>query len=94
MEKNTHKTKVKFYREPNEGENTHFYPDILAVFIEEKFNEKLYGKNVLTCYSHLGQHSSVSLKFLELCEICNDSEAYKHLVSELEDQGYNLEIIN
>ncbi len=39
--------------------------DITAVFPQLKYNKHLYGNKMLTCYVHMGQHSSCSTDWIE-----------------------------
>ena len=43
-----------------------------------------------TCYSHIGQHSAMSWNYIYDTKVCND---YEELLIELENIGYNLNII-
>lgn len=65
--------------------------DILAVFPEDKYSANP-ADNHCTCYAHIGQHSGCSpLYYIPLPEAI-ESE-YSALKSELEQIGYNLQII-
>lgn len=76
-------TKVKFKIFKNE---------VLAIFPEEFYNEKLYGKTQLMSYMHIGQHGSCSRELLK----CRNAkkEQYNDLYKELISIGYILEVQN
>jgi hypothetical protein len=84
MEKDTHKTKVKFvYHEENN--------DLFAVFTEQDRigadKMKLFNS-----YAHIGQHSDACEEYISECRNATEDE-YKDLFNELESIGYNLEVI-
>ena len=83
MKKDTEKTVVKFYKEGHKS--------VLAVFPNELYNERLYGKTMLTGYVHIGQHTSVHKDYLKGRRKATEQE-YSDLKQELESIGYNLEI--
>ena len=77
------KTKVIFYKEPNENMNKGY--NILAVFVDE---------NPLLCYAHIGQHSECSTDY-----VADLARAKKHEYQELKNEltnlvDYNLDILN
>lgn len=76
------KTQVKFKK---------FEGEIIAIFPNELYNEKLYGKTQLMSYQHLGQHGACSSSLLK-CRNAKPSE-YRALKRELESIGYNLEVL-
>ena len=78
------KTKVKFVV---------FKGELTALFPEELYNERVYGKKLITCYAHIGQHSSASRSLMR-CKQAK-KEQYQDLLNELKRQGYdNLHVIN
>jgi len=100
MKKDTHKTKVMFLVNNSTFESlglqdapglkeTNIYKDIYAYFPEEVFDNK--GNK--TAYSHMGQHSGVCDEYVKE-SIPATAEEREDLIKELENLGYNLEIIN
>ena len=63
--------------------------EVIAIFPNNIYSEVLYGKKVVDCYMHIGQHSSCDIKFAEGLEDASE-EQYKDLKIELETIGYNL----
>ena len=94
MEQDKHETRVMFYFEPKEKESTSFYSEVFAVFPEEYHNLKMYGRNMVTCYAHIGQHSGCHVDYLTDCKKCTNPIDYEYLKLELEELGYNLRILN
>ncbi len=85
MKQDIRQTKVKFRKDATTSE-------IFAVFPQLKYNKYLYGNDVLTCYAHLGQHSSCNKEWVKgETKPAKESE-YLPLKSELEQIGYNLKI--
>lgn len=75
------KTKVIFRKELKDG-------DIIAVFPEDKQDNNMIG-----CYAHIGQHSTMSLDYYKET-VPATPEEYKDLKAELENVvGYNLEVV-
>ena len=75
------KTKVIFRKDKEDG-------DIIAVFPEDK-----QGNNMIGCYAHMGQHSTMSLDYYKET-VPATPEEYKDLKAELENiVGYNLEVV-
>jgi len=66
---------------------------ILAVFPDDLYNERLYGKKMVTCYEHIGQHSGCTTQYLKGKKLARP-EQYADLQKELENIGYNLNILN
>ncbi len=85
MKKDTEKTRVKFL--VNLRDNI-----LMAFFPDELYNKELYGDTMLTCYEHIGQHSSCDIAYANECRLATKKE-YKALKKELESIGYNLEVI-
>lgn len=77
-------TKVMFLVNENDPEN----PDVFAYFPEIK-HQGIYR----TAYSHVGQHSAIHPDYANESRQATPEE-YQDLKTELEGQGYNLEIIN
>ena len=71
------------------------YPDgareVLALFPELLYNEDLYGKSQITCYAHVGQHSSAHVSFKR--RVRATKSQYTPLLKELKSIGYHLEIV-
>lgn len=80
------KTKVIFKKDKEEGV-------VFAFFPEMDYNVPLYGKEMKTCYAHLGQHSACLQNYADECEEAKYNE-YNDLLKELIGQGYKLEILN
>ena len=78
MKKDTHKTKVQFLKNKDE---------LFAYFPNE-----IHSSNLRTCYAHIGQHSPCSIEYANEAKKATKRE-YKELQKELENIGYNLEII-
>ncbi len=80
--------KVKFIKEINTYTKEN---EILAVFPEIFENQQ---KTEILCYTHQGQHSSVSLDYIKHKRKANKEE-YFPLLNELKNIGYNnLIVIN
>lgn len=67
--------------------------EIIALFPYEIYNAALYGYNTINSYMHIGQHSSADYN-----HIMEDSKPakvneYLGLKKELENIGYNLQVI-
>jgi hypothetical protein len=91
MKKDTEITKVQFYiatYTPSELDEQPF-SEVLAVFPEMPNKD-----NGFDCYANLGQHSICHSDFIK--NNCKDAtkEQYKDLFNELENIGYNLEVLN
>ena len=80
MKKHKFKTKVVFYKEKDN--------EVFAIFPE------LFGHNanLVTGYSHIGQHSAYSKDYYKDLEEASWEE-YKDLYEELTSVGYNLKVI-
>lgn len=76
------KTKVIFYKEPNESMQQGF--NAMAVFPDE---------SPLLCYTHIGQHSECSIEYVNDLKKATPNE-YKELQRELESIDYDLDILN
>jgi hypothetical protein len=82
-------TSVKFLMEKKEG---NLPCNVFAFFPNEPYYHT--DKNMFTCYSHLGQHSSCHIDYANECKEANYN-VYSDLLSELIAQGYkDLKIIN
>jgi len=79
--------------------DTESQTEITAIFPTQFYNRKMYGTTLLNSYSHIGQHSSIHKDFLtdstdEVKSVSKATESeYQNLKTELEQIGYNLEII-
>jgi hypothetical protein len=80
------KTKVIFKKEKEGNTIFAFFPDML-------YNVELYGKDMKTCYAHLGQHSACLQGYADECEEAKYNE-YSVLLKELIGQGYDLQVLN
>jgi hypothetical protein len=81
------KTKVIFKIEKEGNTVFAFFPDML-------YNVELYGKEMKTCYAHLGQHSACLQVYADECKEAEYNE-YSDLLKELIGQGYtNLHVMN
>lgn len=74
------KTKVIFYQD-TEGDTFAFFP-------EDKYNSET---GLFTSYSHVGQHSACHIDYVKKCELTSD---YYDLAQELEENDYDLVIMN
>ena len=75
------KTKVIFRKDKEDG-------DIIAVFAED-----IQSNNMIGCYVHLGQHTTMSLDYYSKETIPATPEEYADLKRELESIGYNIEVV-
>ena len=81
------KTKVLFLIDKEADKSFAFFPEM-------DYNVNLYGKEMKTCYAHLGQHSACLLSYAEECREAKYNEWYD-LYKELRGQGYNsLDVVN
>jgi hypothetical protein len=70
-----------------------FKGEVLALFPKTYYSEVLYGKKLITSYSHAGQHSSADRSLLR-CKEASLAE-FLPLFRELVGMGYiGLEVIN
>ena len=83
MEKDTHKTKVKFLI--NEANN-----ELFAFFPEENYTS--YPSDLKMSYAHIGQHSACSIAYANESKKAIESQ-YRELKLELESIGYDLELL-
>lgn len=67
------------------------YNEVIAVFPQLKYNRPLYGDSIVTCYAHIGQHSSCTNEWAKKQPIATPDE-YKNLKDELEQIGYVLKV--
>lgn len=83
------KTKVQFYVEPGVAK------DVLAVFPDERRRDYMPGGGkpdvLVTCYSHVGQHSACSAEYLKGLRRATPGE-YARLAKELASIGYFLDV--
>lgn len=93
MKKDKNKTQVKFliHKDSERGQ-------VLPIFKNEVFayfpNENHDRAGVLkTSYAHIGQHSACSPEYAKESRQATTKE-YSSLKNELEQLGYNLEILN
>ncbi len=75
------KTKIIFRKDKEDG-------DIIAVFPDDRQNDNMIG-----CYVHLGQHTTMSLDYYSKETIPATPEEYADLKKELESIGYNIEVV-
>lgn len=66
--------------------------DLFAFFPEDNYNYELYGNDMKTAYSHVGQHSGCRVEYAEE-SISATIEQSKPLIDELISLGYDLEIV-
>ena len=59
--------------------------DILAVFPHEYHNERLYGRSLLVCYEHIGQHGSVAAGYIQPHTVPAKPKEYAALLAELQE---------
>ena len=76
------KTKIIFRKDKEDG-------DIIAVFAED-----IQSNNMIGCYAHMGQHSTMSLDYYNKGTTPATPEEYADLKRELESIGYNVEVVN
>lgn len=76
-------TRVKFVNLDNE---------VFALFPDELYNERLYGKDQVMSYMRIGQHGAASRSFMRRKSV--GPEKYASLKRELETIGYKLEVIS
>lgn len=71
------------------------FKEVNAVFPQLKYNKQMYGNDVITCYTHIGQHSSICKDYIkEKCELATEHQ-YSNLLKELNDIGYtDLKVLN
>lgn len=82
-------TKVCFFvtTYPAEEQDEQPHKEVLAVLLDN-------STEIFNCYSSLGQHSTCSIEFLnQQCKKASPKQ-YKELQKEMENLGYNLEIVN
>lgn len=85
--KDKNKTNVTFYIEKKPSKAVPI-PTVFAVF---KDLPEL-NKNTYMGYEHIGQHTTISLKYIKICRLATKEE-YADLANELENiVGYNLNI--
>lgn len=66
--------------------------DLFAFFPDENYNHYLYGNDMKTAYSHVGQHSCCRVEYADESVKANDKMA-QPLIDELISLGYDLEVI-
>jgi hypothetical protein len=81
---NEPKTKTQFLFERNS--NT----EVFAFFPEMDYNDT---PGLKSCYAHIGQHSACHIDYAVECKPAGP-EHYQQLKEELENIGYELEVIN
>jgi len=79
------KTKVIFLINEKDGDS-----DLFAFFPEEEHS--MYITETKTSYSHVGQHSACHLDYAREARKATEEE-YKDLKAEVEEIGYNLEMV-
>ena len=84
MQKDKKQTKVLFVKE---------LESVLAIFPKQKYGFNGYRNDLITCYSHIGQHSGCAPEYV-INKLPAKKEEYKDLSEELENLGYNLKILN
>lgn len=65
--------------------------DLFAFFPQLNYNTQLYGLELKTAYSHVGQHSSCHIEYAKEGRPATPFE-YMPLKQELEQIGYTLKI--
>lgn len=78
-------TLTKFVKDPE-------YNEIIAFFPQLNFNKRLYGLKQKTCYTHIGQHSSCTVSYINNDCVKATKEEYTPLLKELQSIGYNVKI--
>lgn len=63
-----------------------FKGDVIALFIDELYNEYLYGNTQIMSYQHVGQHGAASSS-LKKCRNAKPQQ-YNSLLKELKLLGY------
>lgn len=66
--------------------------EVTAIFVDELYNERLYGNTMLMCYAHLGQHSGCSSSILVDWDTAT-VEQYTDLLVELGVIGYEVQVV-
>ena len=79
-------TLVKFYVEPDNG--------ILAFFPQINYCKPRYGNKTKMSYAHMGQHSACNVDYVKDLKPSTDLSACLDLISELNNVGYELKILN
>jgi hypothetical protein len=74
--------KVQFLYDAKNDEVFAYFPEIDG---DNKGNK--------TCYAHIGQHSACSPEYVKECKRAT-KEQYQPLMKELEEIGYNLQVID
>lgn len=81
-------TEVQFWIEDKEGRT------VLAFFPNDIVHVGKNGQHYYACYSHVGQHSSLDILYLNKCSLALPSQ-YRELLCELINEGYSdLKILN
>lgn len=65
---------------------------VTAVFPQLKYNKRLYGNDMVSCYAHVGQHSGASIEWVNESTTPATEADYNDLKQELESIGYDLKI--
>jgi hypothetical protein len=91
MKQDTQKTRVLFLIERDYDENNK--EQFVENHIVAMFPEIDEGRNRVSCYAHVGQHSAGCMEYFNEC-IKATPEQYKDLREELESIGYNLHVLN
>jgi hypothetical protein len=81
----TETTDVVFLKDFNDG-------DVFAVFPGNAAS--VLNSNLMTCYAHIGQHSSAAFRYCDECTEVTDPAEYADLKAELECIGYNLYVVS
>jgi hypothetical protein len=84
MEKDKQKTLVIFKSELG---------GVVAIFPKLKYGFNGYRNDLVTCYSHIGQHSACAPEYFKNLPNAKEKE-YLPLKKELENIGYNLTVKN
>jgi hypothetical protein len=63
--------------------------EVIAIFPNELYNVRLYGKTLVNSYMHIGQHSACSIELIQELKDATTKQ-YKDLKIELEQIGYKL----
>lgn len=65
--------------------------EVIAIFPDNIYNKKLYGKKMVDSYMHIGQHSGCSVELIDELQDASFDQ-YKNLKNELETIGYKLNL--
>ena len=68
--------------------------EVVAIFPQLKYNKRLYGNDMVTSYTHIGQHSACHVEWANDRKLhpLATNEQYADLHNELIGIGYELKI--